>query len=129
MVSGEEELRLLETHMQELRRVTIPTMTALAASLPSPVLAARAQADTWGGGWHDGWGWGHMFFGSFMMLFFWGALIVLVVLAVRWVGGGATRGGAGAAPENRALSILEERYARGEIDKEEFEERRQHLSK
>jgi putative membrane protein len=104
-------------------------LTALAVLLSAPVLAASAQADTWGGGWHDGWGWGHMFFGSIMMLLFWGGVIVLIVLAVRWMGSGPTRAGDAAAPENRALDILEERFARGEIDKEEFEERRRLLSK
>jgi putative membrane protein len=91
--------------------------------------SAAVQADDWGGGWHDGWGWGHMFFGSFMMLLFWGGLIILIVLAVRWMGGGPARGGDGPAQGKRALDILEERYARGEIDKEEFEERKQLLTK
>ena len=104
-----------------------PALTALATSLFTQ--AATAQPDTWHGGWHDGWGWGHMIFGSLMMLLFWGGLIILIVVVVRWIGSGPTRSGDGAAPGNRALDILEERYARGEIDKEEFEERRRLLSK
>jgi putative membrane protein len=39
------------------------------------------------------------------------------------------QGSDGSAQGNRALEILEERFARGEIDKEEFEERKQLLSK
>ena len=70
-----------------------------------------------------------MFFGSFMMLLFWGGLVILIVLGVRWMGTGSSRGIGGPGLENRALEILEERYARGEIDKEEFEERRRLLSK
>jgi len=64
-----------------------------------------------------------------MMLLFWGGLIILIVFAVRWMGRGSARGGDEPAPGNRALGILEERFARGEIDKEEFEERKQLLSK
>jgi len=101
----------------------------LVMTLSSQANSAAVQADTWGGGWHDGWGWGHMFFGSFMMLLFWGGLVILIILAVRWMGGGSARSGDGPAQGNRALDILEERYARGEIDKEEFEERKQLLSK
>ena len=101
----------------------------LATSLSMQGYSAAANADTWRGGWHDGWGWGHMFFGSFMMLLFWGALILLIILAVRYMGGGPTRGGDEPAQKNRAIDILEERFARGEIDKEEFEERKQLLSK
>jgi putative membrane protein len=101
----------------------------LVMSLSMQAHSAAVQADNWGGGWHDGWGWGHMFFGSFMMLLFWGGLIILIVLAVRWMGRGPARDGDGSAQANRALDILEERFARGEIDKEEFEERKQLLSK
>ena len=115
--------------MRKLLKVKLLALVALVTSLSVQAQSAPANADTWGGGWHGGWGWGHMFFGSIMMLLFWGGLIILVVLAVRWIGSGPARGGPGAVPENRALDILEERFASGEIDKEEFEERKRLLSK
>ena len=101
----------------------------LALEVAAAGAATAAHGGMWGDGWHDGWGWGHMFFGSFMMLLFWGGLIILIVFAVRSMGAGSPRGGDGPAPGNRAIDILEERYARGEIDKEEYEERRRLLSK
>jgi putative membrane protein len=75
--------------------------------------------------WHPAWGWGHMMFGGLMMIVFWGSLIVLMVLLVRWLGGAGD-----SAPRSRgsALQILQERFARGEIDKEEYEERRRILN-
>lgn len=76
--------------------------------------------------WHGTWGWGPMFFGALMMILFWAAVIALAVLLVRWLAGMAS------AREQRplrssALEILEERFARGEIGREEFEERRRVL--
>ena len=77
--------------------------------------------------WDGGWGWGHMVFGSAMMIIFWGVIILLIVLAVRWLGG-VGRGGHPTGPsEGAAVDILRERFARGEIDKAEFEERRRAL--
>lgn len=74
----------------------------------------------WGGGW-----W--MFFGPLMMIFFVAVIVAAVVLLVRWLGGFgqgiAHHPSLGKAP----LDILKERFARGEIDKEEFEERRRVL--
>ena len=92
----------------------------------SPVLAQQAQGPTygphmWGGGWH---GW---FFGPIMMIVFIAVAVVVVVLLVRWLGGPG-HGGAQHNPHGKVpLDILKERFARGEIDKEEFEERRRVL--
>jgi len=79
--------------------------------------------------WHDGWGWGHMILGSLMMIAFIAVVVVVVVLAVRWLGG-AGHGAAApphAPPGKTPLDIRSERLARIEIDKDEFEARRQAL--
>ncbi|HEY5597698.1 MAG TPA: SHOCT domain-containing protein [Kiloniellales bacterium] len=74
--------------------------------------------------WDWGWGWGHMIFGPVMMIVFLGGIVLLVVLAVRWLG---TSGHGTAGTGKQATDILRERFARGEIDKAEFEERRRVL--
>lgn len=57
-----------------------------------------------------------------------GLIILLIVLAVRGIGGFGSRGDSASAVEKTPLQILQERYARGEIDNEEYEERRKTLS-
>jgi putative membrane protein len=69
-----------------------------------------------------------MMFGSLMMVVFWGAVIVAIVVAVRWLGGGSSYGAGVQPPRKRALDILQERFAHGEIDKHEFDERKRLLS-
>jgi putative membrane protein len=102
-------------------------LSAAIASLTS--LPALAWADaSQGGYWHDGWGWGGMMFGGIMMIVFWGGLIVLIILAVRSFSGGSARGRTDSASGKSALDILENRFAHGEIDKAEFEERKRVLS-
>ncbi len=74
-----------------------------------------------------GWGWGPMLIGMTVMLLFWVAVVLVVVYAIRTFGHDShTRNGSDAA-EDRALATLRERYARGEIDHAEFEERRRIL--
>ncbi|MFW6104101.1 MAG: SHOCT domain-containing protein [Bacteroidota bacterium] len=61
----------------------------------------------------------------------WGWIIGLIVLAlVIWLIVRATVQNTGVTQTSyrSALEILEERYARGDIDKDEFEERRNDLS-
>ena len=72
------------------------------------------------GGW--GWGWG-MGFGWIFMILFW-ALVVLGILALaRWLFSTGGSGGSGRAP----LDVLKERYARGEINREQYEQMRRDL--
>jgi putative membrane protein len=98
------------------------------ASWPALAQTPVQQPGNWHYGWGWGWGWGHMIFGSLMMVLFWGGIIVAIVLAVRWIGSGSSHGATPPVPRNKALDILQERFARGEIDKEEFEERKRLLS-
>jgi len=111
-----------------MRRRLMNVLMALPAALVSVPALAQTSADRpeyWHYGWN--WGWGHMIFGGFMMILFWGAVILMIVLAVRWLGGGSSKRVGLQLPGKRALDILQERFARGEIDKEEFEERRRVL--
>lgn len=80
-----------------------------------------------GGGFHQGFGW--MGGGGIGMGLFWILVIVVVVLLVRSIWGGRdSAAGGDATPRRSALDILRERYARGEIDREEFEQKRRDLS-
>lgn len=81
------------------------------------------------------WGYGampHMGFGFggwILMILFWVFLVVAVVVVIKWLVA-SPRSHSDSSSElrrNRALEILRERYARGEIDNEEFEERRRRL--
>ncbi len=88
---------------------------------------AQSERDWYGWG-HPAWGWGHMIFGGVMMVVFWGGIILLIVLLVRWIGGSGISGGGPAGGPTTPLDILQERFAKGEIDKKEYEERRKLLS-
>lgn len=61
------------------------------------------------------------------MLLFWGLVLAGVVALVRALAGTGDRG-TSRSPENQsALDILAQRYARGEIDKAEYEQKRRDL--
>ena len=71
-----------------------------------------------------GWMWGVWGIGmGLLMLLFWGAVIVGVVLGIRWL---LSQGKA--SESDTALNILRQRYARGEINQEEFEAKKRDLS-
>ena len=69
---------------------------------------------------------GAMGFGGIGMILFWGLVIASVIMAARWLGG-VGPGGSNRDVERTALDILRERYAKGEIDQREFEEKRRVL--
>lgn len=70
---------------------------------------------------------GFSMFGAIFMLFWWVLIIAAVVALVKWVI--HQSGVRNFQDKNKsALDILKERYARGEIEKKEFEEKRKDLS-
>lgn len=78
-----------------------------------------------GGMWDYGrGGWGGMA-GGLPMLIFWAVIIFLVVLSARWFDG--RRMVHQPAGRQTPLEILQERFARGEIDESEYTERRKAL--
>ncbi|MFZ0790464.1 MAG: SHOCT domain-containing protein, partial [Chromatiaceae bacterium] len=58
---------------------------------------------------------------GFGMILVWGLIIVVVILLVRAIAGGFPSRG------KSARQVLDERFARGEIDQREYEERRRLL--
>jgi len=77
----------------------------------------------WG---YDGFGFGGAGMGIGMLLF-WGLIIAAIVMLARGFGG-RSAGSEPRLPEKTALDILGERYARSEIGKAEFEEKRRDLA-
>ncbi len=72
--------------------------------------------------WFDGMGW-WMIFGGLWMLVFWGGLIALIVWGIMKF---SRRNGS--RSKRDPLEIAKERYARGDISKEEFEQIKKALS-
>lgn len=69
-------------------------------------------------------GWWGMGFGPMFMLVFFGVFIVGLVSLIRWLSAeSSTR----RASEKTAVEIVQERYARGEIDRQEYEQKMQDL--
>ena len=77
----------------------------------------------WGWRMHPMWGWGWGIGMMTMMLLFWGVMIFAGVVGIRWFIGQSK-----APRADSALAILRERFARGEIDKDEFESKKRELS-
>jgi putative membrane protein len=73
-------------------------------------------------GWHGDWGVGGWSVMALMMLLFWAGVVTVVILLVR-----GSRSGHGVpygSAHDEAERILNERFARGEIDANELNERR-----
>ena len=97
-----------------IKMVSAATPSALVLSA---VASLADPADSRGDGFgHMMWGGGFGMAGGLMMLLFWGAIIALIVFAVRGFSAGSGSGG-----KSDAAEILRERYAQGEIDEEEYE--------
>ena len=110
--------------------LALGAMGAGATFAPGLALAVETPAEPYGWGPHMMWGWGYgMIFGPLFMILWLAVVIAVVVLLVRWLGGPwpGTTPPHHPPPGRTPLDILKERFARGEIDKNEFEERRRVL--
>jgi len=63
--------------------------------------------------------------GGVFMIFWWALIVLVIVVLVRWVIDQSNK--SNRREEKSPLEILRERYARGEIDKKEFEEKKKDL--
>lgn len=73
-----------------------------------------------------GHGWGWVGVGMVHMLLFWGLIILAIVALARYLSNSSKS--AGSAEQKTSLDILKERFARGEIDSDEYEERKRVLN-
>lgn len=79
--------------------------------------------ETMAGPWFLGWG----ILWMVMITAFWLLILLVLVLAVRWLWQAGSGIRSVQLPEESALEILKKRYARGEIGKEEFEAKKRDL--
>ena len=82
-----------------------------------------------------GWGWGMHpgmmgcgWVGLLCMVVFWVLIVVLIILLIRQLLSSGTTKTASPLQEDSALEILKKRYARGEINKEEFDSKKKDLT-
>jgi putative membrane protein len=75
----------------------------------------------------DGYGMGGFGFGGIFMVLWWVLIIVGIVALVKWISTSSGASGRSGA-DGKALDILKERYARGEIDEQEFHKRKRDLT-
>jgi len=78
------------------------------------------------------WGWGMRpgmmgWFGPLFMIVFWVLIVVLIILLIRRLLSSGHPKIPGPPQEDSALEILKKRYARGEINKGEFESKKKDL--
>ena len=68
------------------------------------------------------WG-GHWMFGGFMWAF-WIAVLIVLFFLIKWI---VQQKPSDQQSEESNLDVLKKRYAKGEIDKEEFEQKKKDL--
>ncbi|MGD9976248.1 MAG: SHOCT domain-containing protein [Desulfatirhabdiaceae bacterium] len=98
------------------------TIWGLNNLLLSPAFAQSGGYRNWHmGRWMMG-DWGMGWFGMIMMLLFWVLVIAGIVVLIRWlVQNTGNRSRSSVGTDSKAMDILKERFAKGEITRDEFE--------
>lgn len=134
--------RTLGVEMMRVRNfltISIPACAVFMVATATTVFAQATSGPTrdfshyhdqgmmWGGG---QWGGTGMFFGGLFMLFIVIGIIAVIILVLRLFGvvGTSETGNKLAINRNNAFDILKERFAKGEVDTKEFEERKRLLT-
>jgi putative membrane protein len=104
------------------------TVLVLAFLFGKAIPAAHAtEYGSWSMGTGMMGGYGMGWFGSIFMIAFWVLLLGGLFFLVKWLIQGSRVRLDDARPGSRALEILKQRYAQGEIDREEFDQKKQDL--
>jgi putative membrane protein len=85
--------------------------------------------DRYGGGYGPGmmnWGYGGWFMGIINIIF-WIAVIIGIIYLIKFISSSSKQSTQESKRGDSALDILRERYAKGEINREEFEEKKKVL--
>jgi putative membrane protein len=97
-----------------------------------PIANAFAAQPGRSEGWYMGpgmmGGWGMGWFGGIFMIVFWILIIVGLIFMVKWLVQTKEKGRENVNAGSRAIEILKERYASGEIDKSQFETMKRDLA-
>ena len=67
-------------------------------------------------------------FGFFFMILFWGLIVWAIIAGVRMLSGGHGHSCHGGSHGDDAMKTLRERYAKGEITKEQFDQMKKDLA-
>ncbi len=102
--------------------------------MPFISIATALPAFAQGPGYYgQGWGphvmgWGGGWLGMIFQIAFWVLLISAAVAGIRWLFAASGRSSANHTSSDNALGILRERYAKGEINKSQFDEMKANLN-
>ncbi len=102
-----------------MKKIFLHLPIIVSLMLPAVALADSNDCPMFMMGSFSGYGW----FGWFFMVFFWVLTITATILLIRWI----IKQFQGENKDKSALDILKERYAKGEINEQEFEEKKKKL--
>ena len=107
---------------------SVASLLILAVFFPLDHALAQQRDYSWGMGHGMMGNWGMGWFGMIFMMIFWVLVIVGLVFLVKWLIQAAGSGKVAVQRGSGAVEILKERYARGEINKAEFESMKRDIS-